>query len=68
MTRTALRLAQLDAISRERELTDEEARTVVLLTKRERRNNRRRSLYWLCPEYRQRRIETNGRTHAATEA
>ncbi len=61
MTRTAARLAELDRISRERSLTDDEQRTVLLLTRRERRNDTRRRLYWLDPEYRQRRIETNGR-------
>ncbi len=57
MTKTAARLAQLDTISRERELTDEEQRELMLMAKRERRNRVRKSRYWIDPSYRQQHVD-----------
>lgn len=45
MTRTAARLAHLDAISRERALTDDEQRAVILLAKRQRAHTAARERY-----------------------
>lgn len=56
MTRTAARLAELDRISRERSLTDEEQRAVMYLARMERRNGRRRALYHVDEAFRQTRI------------
>lgn len=64
MTYPEARLAELDRINRSRSLTDSEQREAMLRARQLRRNNRRRALYWLDPDYRQRRIETNGRARA----
>lgn len=53
MTRTASRLAALDAISRERELTDAEQREVLRLAHLERQCARRRERYASDPAYRE---------------
>lgn len=53
MTRTALRLAELDRISRERSLTDAEMREVKRLAHLERQCARRRQRYASDPAYRQ---------------
>ena len=57
MTYAELRLAQLDAISRARELSEEEQREVMLRAKQDRNNRRRKARYWLDPAYRQHRIQ-----------
>lgn len=57
MTYAALRLWQLDMLSRERPLTEEEQREVKLRAKQERRNIRRRQVYAQCEETRRRRCE-----------
>lgn len=52
MTRTARRLAELDAISRERSFTDDEVREVLRLAHLERQCARRRHRYATDAEFR----------------
>lgn len=52
MTYAERRLAELDALSRERELTDAEQREVMLRAKQDRRNRTRKQRYWIDPDYR----------------
>lgn len=52
MTRTAARLAELDAICRQRSLTDAEAAEVKRLARLERQCARRRERYSADPSYR----------------
>lgn len=57
MTRTAARLAELDRISRERSLTDDEASEVKRLAHLERQCARRRERYSADPSYRRKMID-----------
>lgn len=57
MSFAAYRLAELDRISRERPLTDEEQQEVVLRARQDRRNRRRKELYWSDEERRQKARE-----------
>lgn len=52
MTHAARRLAELDRIARQRPLTDDEQREVMLRARQERRNITRRLQYWINPDYR----------------
>lgn len=56
MTFPQRRLAELDAISRQRPLTDAEQREVLLRAKQDRNNRYRRVRYWLDEQYRAVRI------------
>ena len=53
MTYAAIRLAQLDALSRQRPLSDAEQREVMLRARQERRNVSRRRKYAECETERQ---------------
>lgn len=57
MTYAALRLAELDALSRQRPLTDAEQREAMLRARQERRNVARRRQYAECEEVRQKARE-----------
>jgi hypothetical protein len=51
------RIAHLDAVARERPLTEAEQREVMLRATQARRNRTRRQRYFLDPDYRQACIE-----------
>ena len=57
MTRTAARLAELDALCRERPLTNEEAGEVKRLAHLQRQCERRRERYAADPAYRRHLIQ-----------
>jgi hypothetical protein len=50
------RLAELDALSRQRPLTDAEQREAMLRARQDRRNRARKRQYWLDPDYRARQV------------
>lgn len=49
MSRTTARLAEFDRINRERSLTDDEQRAVILLAQRQRQHARKRERYVPMP-------------------
>ena len=68
MTRTAARLAELDRISRERSLTDEEQLAVMYLARMDRRNEHRRARYHSDPAFRESRINRDWKRNLRARA
>ena len=57
MTYAQQRLRELDAIARQRSLSDEEQREAMLRARQDRRNRARKARYWTDANYRAERQE-----------